>query len=47
MAFGAEMNTEMTLLAQFFFYLNISFHILSPIRFYLEFNSFWRMLSVP
>jgi hypothetical protein len=30
MTLGAEMNTEMTFLAQFFFDFNISFHTLSP-----------------
>jgi len=32
-AFGAEMNTELTILAKFLFYLDISFHNMSPNQF--------------
>ena len=32
-AFGAEMNTEVTLLAKFLFYLDITFHNMSPNQF--------------
>ena len=44
-AFGAEMNTELTLLAKFLFNLDRSFHNISPDQF-LPVNRFLeRMLS--
>ena len=33
MALGTEMNAEVTLLAEFFFYLNVSFQSMSPNQF--------------